>query len=231
MPVRIKDWIIPYTWWQWIEITNNHVINVLLREMNNLIMVNEDRELYVDLQLPDWIQPDDDFPVGVTTWKILQEDWWQESAIILNRKTTSWDYVRLIYATDWKLYYDPWTWQWIEIWAWYSVSVATASSLWVIKLGSDTQQTESAQTPSATAWRTYAVQLNANNQAVVNVPRTDTTYTAWNNISIVNGEISATLPNALVYKWSVTDLSDLSNISNPSVWDTYFVEWDRKSVV
>lgn len=226
MAVRIKDWIIPYTWWQWIEITNNHVINVLLREMNNLIMVNEDRELYVDLQLPDWIEPDDDFPVWVTTGKILQEDWWQESGIILNRKTTSWDYVRLIYATDWKLYYDPWTWQWIEIWAWYSVSVATASSLWVIKLGSDTQQTESAQTPTATAWRTYAVQLNANNQAVVNVPRTDTTYTAWNNISIVNGEISATLPNALVYKWSVTDLSDLQNIQNPTVWDTYFVEWE-----
>jgi hypothetical protein len=30
-------------------------------------MVNEDRELYVDQQLPDGIEPDDDFPVGVTT--------------------------------------------------------------------------------------------------------------------------------------------------------------------
>ena len=78
--------------------------------------MNENRELYVDLQLDDWIQPDDDFPVGVTTWKILQEDWWQQSWIILNWKTTSWDYVRLIYANDGKLYYDPWTWTWIEIW-------------------------------------------------------------------------------------------------------------------
>lgn len=115
MAVRIKDWMIPYTWWIGIEITDNHVINVLLRAMNNLIMVNEDRELYVDLQLEDWIEPTDDFPVGVTTGKILQEDWWQESWIILNWKTTSWDYVRLIYANDNKLYYDPWTGDWIEI--------------------------------------------------------------------------------------------------------------------
>lgn len=115
MAVRIKDWMIPYTWWIGIEITDNHVINVLLRAMNNLIMVNEDRELYVDLQLEDGIEPTDDFPVGVTTGKILQEDWWQESWIILNWKTTSWDYVRLIYANDNKLYYDPWTGNWIEI--------------------------------------------------------------------------------------------------------------------
>lgn len=115
MAVRIKDWMIPYTWGTWIEITNNHVINVLLRAMNNLIHVNDERELYVDLQLDDWIEPDDDFPVGVTTGKVLEEDWWQSNGIILNWKTTSWDYVRLIYGTDWKLYYDPWTWEWIEI--------------------------------------------------------------------------------------------------------------------
>ena len=115
MAVRIKDWMIPYTWWIGIEITDNHVINVLLRAMNNLIMVNEDRELYVDLQLPDWIQPDDDFPVGVTTGKILEEDWWDMNAIILNWKTTSWDYVRLIYGVDWNLYYDPWTGEWIKL--------------------------------------------------------------------------------------------------------------------
>ena len=115
MAVRIKDWIIPYTWWTWIEITDNHVINVLLRAANNLIQVNEDRELYVDLQLPDGIEPDDDFPVGVTTGRILAEDWRDQNGTILNRKTTSWDYVRLIYAADGNLYYDPWTWNWIMI--------------------------------------------------------------------------------------------------------------------
>ena len=114
MATRIKEGLIPYTWWVGIEITDNHVINVLLREMNNLIEVNGDNELYVDLQLPSWIKPTDDFPVGVTTGKILQTDWWQQSGLILNWKTTSGDYFRLIYANDGKLYYDPWTWVWHE---------------------------------------------------------------------------------------------------------------------
>jgi hypothetical protein len=43
------------------------VINVLLRELNNLIQVNGDNELYVDLQLADNILPTENFPVGVTT--------------------------------------------------------------------------------------------------------------------------------------------------------------------
>lgn len=112
MPVRIKDGMIPYTWWIGIEITDNHVINVLLRELNNLIQVNGDNELYVDLQLADNILPTDNFPVGVTTWRILQGNGWQQSWLILNRKTTSGDYTRLIYANDGRLYYDPWTWVW-----------------------------------------------------------------------------------------------------------------------
>lgn len=227
MAVRIKQWIIPYTWWDGIEITNNHVINVLLRELNNLIHVNGDRELYVDLQLDDWITPDDDFPVGVTTWRILQEDWWEQTGTILNWKTTSWDQMSLIYANDGKLYYSVNLWPRIEIWSGggSAIWVATALALGTIKLGSDTKQTEPAQTPSSTTGRTYAVQLNDDNQAMVNVPRTDTTYTAWQNVSIVNGEINVTLPQVLVYKWTVNDISDLPS-SWQSVWDTYFVEWE-----
>lgn len=145
MAVRIKDWIIPYTWGIGIEITDNHVINVLLRAMNNLIMVNEDRELYVDLQLEPWIEPDADFPVGVTTGEILQEDWWQQSGTILNRKTTSWDYVRFIYANDDKLYYDPWTWEWRLLATWAMVEEALTDSntktFWI----EDNQDLENAQ--------------------------------------------------------------------------------------
>ena len=74
--------------------------------------MNENRELYVDLQLDDWIQPDDDFPVGVTTGRILQEDWRPQSGLIINRKTTSWDYSRLITASDWNLYVDLGDWVW-----------------------------------------------------------------------------------------------------------------------
>lgn len=170
MATRIKDWEVPYTWWIGIEITNNHVINVLLRELNNLIHVNEDRELYVDLQLDAGIAPDDDFPVWVTTWEILQEDWWPQNGTIINWKTTSWDYTRIIYANDWKLYYDPWTWVWNPFLSPWDLTIATASEPWILKLGSDVVQTEAIETPTAEPWRTYAVQLNNNNQAMVNVP-------------------------------------------------------------
>lgn len=112
MATRIKDDAIPYKWGIGIEITDNHIINVLLREANNLIHVNENNELYVDLQLDEWIAPDDDFPVWVTTGKILQSDGWQQSWLILNRKTTSGDYARLIYANDGNLYVDLWDGVW-----------------------------------------------------------------------------------------------------------------------
>lgn len=53
---------------------------------------------------------------------------------------------------------------------------ATASVLGGAKLGSDTKQTVEANAVSATASRTYAIQVNSSGQLVVNVPWTDTKY-------------------------------------------------------
>ena len=52
-------------------------------------------------------------------------------------------------------------------------SAATSSTLGLMKLGSDTVQSVAANTPSTEAGRTYPVQFNSSNQAVVNVPWTD----------------------------------------------------------
>ena len=123
MPVRIVEWKLPYTWWTWIEITSDKVINLLLREENNLIMVNDDNEVYTDLQLESGLTPSSDFPVWVTVWKVLQTDWWTQNGLILNWKTTSWDYARWIYANDWKLYFDNGTWTWKKVY--YSTDVDT----------------------------------------------------------------------------------------------------------
>ena len=133
MATRIKDWEVPYTWWIGIEITENHVINVLLRELNNLIHVNEDRELYVDLQLDDWIQPDDDFPVGITTGRILAEDWRPQNWLIINRKTTSGDYTRLITAADGNFYVDLWDWVWrlLGWWGWGGQLDCNTKTFWI----------------------------------------------------------------------------------------------------
>jgi len=59
-------------------------------------------------------------------------------------------------------------------------SAATASALGLVKIEDDAEQTVAANTVSTTAARTYGIQLNSGNQAVVNVPwtDTDTTYSA-----------------------------------------------------
>jgi len=53
-------------------------------------------------------------------------------------------------------------------------STATSSATGIVKLEDDTEQTVAANTVSATAGKTYGIQLNSSDQAVVNVPWTDT---------------------------------------------------------
>jgi hypothetical protein len=55
----------------------------------------------------------------------------------------------------------------------YTLPAATTTVLGGIELGSDTQQTVAANAVSATASRSYALQVNAAGQGVVNVPWTD----------------------------------------------------------
>lgn len=106
MPTRIVEWKLPYTWGTGIGIDTNKVISLLLREENNLIHVNDDNEVYTDLQLVANITPSSDFPVWVTVGKVLQTDWWDQNGLLLNRKTTSGDYARWLYWADGELYFD-----------------------------------------------------------------------------------------------------------------------------
>ena len=53
-------------------------------------------------------------------------------------------------------------------------STATSSATGVVKIEDDTDQSVAANTVSTTAGRTYGIQLNSSDQAVVNVPWTDT---------------------------------------------------------
>ena len=75
-------------------------------------------------------------------------------------------------------------------------SAATSSVLGLVELFSDTQQTVAANAVSATANRTYGIQLNAANQAVVNVPWTDnnTTYSAGEGITLSSTTFRMTNP-------------------------------------
>lgn len=110
MVVRLYEWDKTETGWAWIEITDNKVVNLKLRDENNLIKINEDDEAYVDLQLDDGIAPDDDLPVGVETWRVLVADGRPVNGTLILAKTTSWDEIQLLYWDDWKIYADNGTW-------------------------------------------------------------------------------------------------------------------------
>ena len=110
MGVRLYEWDKTETGWAWIEITDNKVVNLKLRDENNLIKINEDDEAYVDLQLDDGIEPWDDLPVGVETGRVLVADGRPVNGTLILAKTTSWDEIQLLYGDDWKIYADNGTW-------------------------------------------------------------------------------------------------------------------------
>ena len=70
----------------------------------------------------------------------------------------------------------------------YSLPLATDTVRGGIELFSNTDQSVAANTVTTTAGRTYGVQLNSDNQAVVNVPwvdtNTNTTYTAGRDLDL-----------------------------------------------
>lgn len=112
MVVRLYEWDKTETGWAGIEITDNKVVNLKLRDENNLIKINDDDEAYVDLQLEDGIEPDDNLPVWVETGRVLVADWRPVNGTLVLAKTTSWDEIRLLYWDDWKIYADNGTGTW-----------------------------------------------------------------------------------------------------------------------
>ena len=108
MVVRAVEWKKPYTWGTAITVDpETKVISLNLRDENNLIIYDEwDDEIYVDLQLPDWIEPTDAFPVWITTGRVLVADGWSVLGTLICAKTTSGDNIKLLYADNWQLFID-----------------------------------------------------------------------------------------------------------------------------
>lgn len=103
---KFVEWEKKYTWGVAIEVTPNKVINLLLRAENNLLHVNDDNELYCDLQTANWVKPSDNFEVGVTTGTVQQSDWWPQNWLLLHYEATSWVYAQWLCGADGKIYYD-----------------------------------------------------------------------------------------------------------------------------
>lgn len=116
MATRVVEWKKPYTWGKAIEIDENKVISLRLRDENNLIIWDEwDNEIYVDLQLDDEITPTSAFPVWITTGRVIVDNWWDEAGTIICAKTISGDNIKLLYADSGNLYIDNWTWTFKQI--------------------------------------------------------------------------------------------------------------------
>lgn len=74
-------------------------------------------------------------------------------------------------------------------------SVANSTTLGLVKIFSDTVQGVAANAVQATPGKTYGIQLNSDNQAVVNVPWQDnnTEYTAGNGLELTSTTFAADL--------------------------------------
>ena len=83
---------------------------------------------------------------------------------------------------------------WVDTNTTYSAATSTVAGL--IELFSDTQQSVAANAVTATAGRTYGIQVNSNGQAVVNIPWTDTntTYAAGEGITLTGTTFRETFP-------------------------------------
>lgn len=112
MPVSIYEWEKTVTGGDWIEVTSNKVINLILRELNNLIKINGNNEVYVDLQLDDNLQSTSTIPVGVNVWRVLQANGFPVTWTLITAKTTSWDTVKVLYWDDGKIRVDNGTGTW-----------------------------------------------------------------------------------------------------------------------
>lgn len=76
----------------------------------------------------------------------------------------------------------------------YTLLVATSNSLGGVRLITDTVNNVAPNAATTTVGRSYAVQLNNSNQAIVNVPWTDnnTTYTSSNGIALTGTNFAPT---------------------------------------
>ena len=88
------------------EQLSQRIISILLRLTNNLINVSDANELYVDLQLPAGVKPEDELPIGVNIGRVLEEDWWIATGTLIAGRTTSGDIVKVLYANDGSIYFD-----------------------------------------------------------------------------------------------------------------------------
>lgn len=218
MTVRLYEWDKTETGWAWIEITDNKVVNLLLRNLNNLIKINADNEAYVDLQLADWIEDDANMPVWVNVGRVLQADWWLANWTLLVAKTTSGDEIRFLFADDGKLYTDNWTWTFKQIYLKPEVDALfqqLRSELSTVAFSGD-----------------YADLLNK--PTLWTASALDAGTDPW-EVPIIwqDGRLDPTIVPAtwVMNTYTVTNKSDLTTLTTATKWDIGIVTSENKTYI
>lgn len=127
MTVRLYEWEKTVTGGDWIEVTDNKVINLILRNLNNLIKINDNNEVYVELQLEDGLDSTDSLPIWVNVGRVMQADWRPVNGTLISGQTTSWDWVKILYWDDGEIRVDNGTWEWkilqykLNAWPWIQI--------------------------------------------------------------------------------------------------------------
>lgn len=163
MTVRLYEWDKTETGWAWIEITDNKVVNLILRNLNNLIKINSNNEVYVDLQLDDNLQSSATLPVGVTTWRVVQANWRPVTGTLISAKTTSGDVAKILYGDDGKIRVENWdgTWETLQ----FSMTAGTGinitndvvSNTWVLSVNSQVGDVTVSEFLPENTWSTWQV--------------------------------------------------------------------------
>ncbi len=219
-PIFVHPWDVARQAWSWIneDSLKNRIIDIALRAENNLIILDENNELYTDLQLEDWISTSDELPVGVTTWRVLQADGWVATGTMLAFKTTSWDYVTWIYGDDGKLYIDNGTGTFKQIYLKSEVDALFAqlrSELSTVAFSGDYNDLLNKPTLGTAS----ALDIGSN---------------PW-NIPVIKGDGKLD-PNIVPSTWvmtsyTVTNKSDLTTLSSAVKWDIGIVTSENKTYI
>lgn len=218
MTVRLTEWDKNETGWAWIEITANKVVNLLLRQLNNLIKINANDEAYVDLQLEDWILSSANMPVWVNVGRVLQADWWLANWTLLDAKTTSGDEIRFLFADDWKLYTDNGTWTFKQIYLKPEVDALfqqLRSELSTVAFSGEYNDLLN----KPTLWTAASKDVGTNPW---NVPILDSNWKLDSNI----------VPSTWVMtSYTVTNKSDLTTLTTAKKWDIGIVTSENKTYI
>ena len=240
MTVRLKEWEKPYTAGDWIGISTDKVISVLLREENNLIHLNNNNEIYTDLQIANNIQPTDNFEVWVTTGRVLESNGRPHTWTLLHYETTSGDYCQWLYGTDTNMYFDWWDGNWRQVY--YSdqaneIFIRWLDFYWQTKTWATiTLDLSSEITPESDfvvnapttikEWQVYILRVN-NGSTVY-------TMTLWNGIINTQGtniNLTAEATDMFVFLaiklWDNVVLELQKEINASSWWIYYFYLWDE----